>query len=86
MNGQGRKWSVPLEKEKGEGKRSLVRTGGHVYAAEGKVDDGGVLLLNKVVLREALRVEDEIRRKAVKFVSLELIAELLRRVEWEAER
>ena len=35
---------------------------GQLDAAEGKVDDGWVLLLDKVVLCETLDVQDEVRR------------------------
>lgn len=53
------------------------RTVAHVDAAQRKVDDRRVLLLDKVVLGKALRVEDQVRRQALELVPLELVAELL---------
>lgn len=60
--------------------RSAPLTVGKLNAAQGEVDNGRVLLLDKVVLREPLDVQDEVRGQCREVVSLQRGAELLRLV------
>lgn len=56
---------------------STRRTFAHIYSPQRKVDNGGVLLLHKVVLREPLDVQDEVRRESGKVMPLQCWTELL---------
>lgn len=52
-------------------------TVGKLHSSERKVDDSRVLLLNKIVLRETLDMEYEVRRKSGQVMPLERGAKLL---------
>lgn len=56
---------------------STLLTWTHFHPAHGKVDNCWILLLDKVVLREPLNVEDEVWGECTQMMALERRAKLL---------